>query len=103
MLRALLRNTAMFLARYAEKYGKRVAGFTSAASERLAAHAWEGNIRELQHTVEKAVIMSDAETIDAAQLLLRPATAVAADNEMSTLEQMERRMIRPKVCISHFL
>ena len=88
---------AMFLARYAEKYGKRVAGFTSAASERLAAHAWEGNIRELQHTVEKAVIMSDAETIDAAQLLLRPATAVAADNEMSTLEQMERRMIRDAI------
>ena len=88
---------AMFLARYAEKYGKRVAGFTSAASERLAAHAWEGNIRELQHTVEKAVIMSDAEIIDAAQLLLRPATAVAADNEMSTLEQMERRMIRDAI------
>ena len=88
---------AMFLARYAEKYGKRVAGFTSAASERLAAHAWEGNIRELQHTVEKAVIMSDAEIIDAAQLLLRPAPAVAADNEMSTLEQMERRMIRDAI------
>lgn len=88
---------AMFLARYAEKYGKRVSGFTSAASERLAAHAWEGNIRELQHTVEKAVIMSDAEIIDAAQLLLRHATAVAADNEMSTLEQMERRMIRDAI------
>lgn len=88
---------AMFLARYAEKYGKRVAGFTSEASERLAAHAWEGNIRELQHTVEKAVIMSDAETIDAAQLLLRPSTAVAADNEVSTLEQMERRMIRDAI------
>lgn len=88
---------AMFLARYAEKYGKRVSGFTSAASERLAAHAWEGNIRELQHTVEKAVIMSDAEIIDAAQLLLRPATAVAADNEMSTLEHMERRMIRDAI------
>ena len=88
---------AMFLARYAEKYGKRVAGFTSAASERLAAHAWEGNIRELQHTVEKAVIMSDAETIDAPQLLLRPSTAVASDNEVSTLEQMERRMIRDAI------
>lgn len=88
---------AMFLARYAEKYGKRVAGFTSEASERLAAHAWEGNIRELQHTVEKAVIMSDAETIDAAQLLLRPSTAVASDNEVSTLEQMERRMIRDAI------
>ena len=88
---------AMFLARYAEKYGKRVAGFTSAASERLAAHAWEGNIRYLQHRVEMAVIMSDAEIIDAAQLLLRPATAVAADNEMSTLEQMERRMIRDAI------
>ena len=88
---------AMFLARYAEKYGKRVAGFTSAASERLAAHAWEGNIRELQHTVEKAVIMSDAEIIAAAPVRLRPATAVAADNEMSTLEQMERRMIRDAI------
>ena len=88
---------AMFLARYAEKYGKRVAGFTSAASERLAAHAWEGNIRELKNRVVMAVILSDAYIIDAAMLLLRPATAVAADNEMSTLEQMERRMIRDAI------
>ncbi len=88
---------AMFLARYSEKYGKRIDGFSAEASERLAAHAWEGNIRELQHTVEKAVIMSDSPAIGVEHLLLRPATSVAAADGVSTLEQMERKMIRDAV------
>ena len=85
----------IFLARYAAKYGRRAADFTAEAQKQLTAHAWEGNIRELQHTVEKAVIMSDGEAIDAGMLLLRPATSVTAeDGGASTLEDMERRMIR---------
>ena len=87
----------MFLAGYSEKYGKHVAGFTAEAMAQLTAHAWEGNIRELQHTVEKAVIMSDGDTIGVEQLLLRPATAIVPDDGVSTLEQMERRMIRDAI------
>ena len=43
------------------------------------------------------MILPDADSRAAAQLLRRPARPVAADNEMSTLEQMERRMIRDAI------
>lgn len=56
-------------------------------------YPWAGNIRELQHTVEKAVIMSDGRRITPATLLLRPAPEVVQAPAFSTLEEMERGMI----------
>ena len=56
-------------------------------------YPWAGNIRELQHTVEKAVIMSDGRRIPPATLLLRPAPAAVQALAFSTLEEMERGMI----------
>lgn len=86
----------IFLKRYAAKYNKPCAGFDDSALEKLADHNWPGNIRELQHTVEKAVIMADGELISADELLISRregmhgrAQAVAP----STLEEMERSMI----------
>lgn len=86
----------IFLKRYAAKYNKKCSGFDDSALEKLADHNWPGNIRELQHTVEKAVIMADGELISADELLISRregsgtgAQAVAA----STLEEMERSMI----------
>ena len=86
----------IFLKRYAAKYNKSCSGFDDSALEKLADHNWPGNIRELQHTVEKAVIMTDGDLISADELLISRregsaggAQAVAA----STLEEMERSMI----------
>ncbi len=82
-----------FLERYAAKYQKPIAEFDAAAEQELTDHAWAGNIRELQHTVEKAVILCDRGAITPATLLLRPAPAGAPAAEFSTLEEMERTMI----------
>ena len=82
----------IFLSKYADKYGRGELRFTDKATETLYKHHWQGNIRELQHTIEKAVIMADNRDIDAEQLNLQPATKVTSDN--STLEDMERHMIR---------
>ncbi len=83
-----------FLERYTAKYQKPITGFDAAAEHELVEHAWPGNIRELQHAVEKAVILSDGGPITPETLLLRPATAVqTADPGEATLEQMERTMI----------
>ena len=86
----------IFLKRYATKYNKPCTGFDPQAREKLTSHTWPGNIRELQHTVEKAVIMADTESVTADELLIsrregeepgpRPAT-------FSTLEEMERSMV----------
>ena len=63
---------AHFLARYASRYGKRVAGFDPEATAVLESHAWPGNVRELAHSVERAVLMAEpgAETISATGLSL---------------------------------
>lgn len=80
-----------FLARYAAKYHKPITAFDDAAASEMTRYPWAGNIRELQHTVEKAVIMCDGSEITPMTLLLRPAEAPAA--EFSTLDEMERGMI----------
>lgn len=82
----------IFLSKYADKYGRGELRFTGKATELLYKHSWPGNIRELQHTIEKAVIMADNRDIDAEQLNLQPTAKPTSDN--STLEDMERHMIR---------
>lgn len=85
----------IFLKRYATKYNKTCAGFNDAALEKLIGHNWSGNIRELQHTVEKAVIMADSDLITADELLIsrREGNAGTQAIAPSTLEEMERSMI----------
>jgi len=49
--------------------------FTAAAMERLRAHQWRGNIRELRNTVERLLIMSNGDQIDVSDLRLSPDAA----------------------------
>ena len=50
--------------------------FTAAAMERLKQHGWRGNIRELRNTVERLMIMSNADAIDVTDLRLADAARV---------------------------
>lgn len=52
-----------FLTIYARKYKKKAYKLSDAALRRLEKHSWPGNIRELQHAVERAVIMSGESVI----------------------------------------
>ena len=80
-----------FIERYGQKYGKVGLMLSGDAAERLKAHAWEGNIRELQNTIEKAVIMCDGDVIAPDHLELH--TSQRPLNESQTLEEMERQTI----------
>ncbi len=80
-----------FIARYGEKYNKTGLLLSAESADKLKSHPWEGNIRELQNTIEKAVILCDAATIDPAHFELRTTQRVAA--EAQTLEEMERQTI----------
>ena len=80
-----------FIARYGQKYNKMGLMLSAEAAERLKAHTWEGNIRELQNTMEKAVIMCDSDTINADHLELH--TAQRPATEAQTLEEIERQTI----------
>jgi two-component system response regulator HydG len=52
-----------FIDRYASRLGKRVGGLTSAAAEKLLAYAWPGNVRELQNCIERAVALTQYESL----------------------------------------
>ena len=53
-----------FLARFATVMGRNVRGIAPGALDQLMAHAWSGNVRELEHVIQRAVALCDDETIN---------------------------------------
>ena len=83
----------LFLEKYVRKYGRNCNTLSASAKEKLNRYHWPGNIRELQHTIEKAVIMCDNDCITPEDLwITQTATNFAAEN-YATIEAMEKKMI----------
>jgi Nif-specific regulatory protein len=61
---------AHFLRQHAAEAKKPARGFTQAAMDAMLSYAWPGNVRELENAVERAVVFSRGELIDAADLRL---------------------------------
>jgi two-component system response regulator HydG len=59
-----------FLTRFAAKNHKAIKGFTPRAMDRLLRHPWPGNVRELMNAVERGVVLSRGEYLDATELSL---------------------------------
>ena len=53
-----------FLRGFARENGKQIKGFSRSALKKLASAYWEGNVRELKHSIERAVLLSNSKTID---------------------------------------
>ncbi|MCA1664413.1 MAG: sigma-54-dependent Fis family transcriptional regulator [Myxococcales bacterium] len=68
----VVRLAEHFLDVYLRKHGKPLIRFGAAARERLVQHRWPGNIRELEHCVESAVVLCEGSEIGAEQLALPP-------------------------------
>jgi two-component system response regulator HydG len=87
-----------FLRKYAAANGSPARGFTKRAVAKLLKMKWEGNVRELENIVERAVVLSSATLIDEADLpspeTENPETFfAAATGDFPTLEHFERRYI----------
>ena len=80
-----------FIDYYGKRYNKTGLLLSGDAAERLKAHTWEGNIRELQNSIEKAVIMCDDDIIKTEHIELH--ASKRPTNEAQTLEEMERQLI----------
>ena len=80
-----------FIEHYGKKYNKIGLLLLDEAADKLIAHSWEGNIRELQNAIEKAVIMCDGDMIAPDHIELHAATRPVT--EAQTLEEMERQLI----------
>jgi DNA-binding NtrC family response regulator len=84
----------LFLKRYAGVYGKQALHLSEPAGEKLKAQPWYGNIRELQHTIEKAVIISEGHTLETEHFSFSPKKGTPHRQSASTLEEMEYNMIK---------
>jgi two-component system NtrC family response regulator len=89
-----------FLARSSRVEKKEIHGLSTAAMEALCSHSWPGHVRELQHAVERAVLVCDGEEIlpehlPQAVLRARPQPAPEGSKEglIETVERLERSMI----------
>jgi transcriptional regulator with PAS, ATPase and Fis domain len=60
----------------------------------LLKYSWPGNIRELQHTIEKAVILSESTILKPDDLYLKNNNSISSYNSFSTLQEMEKKMIQ---------
>jgi len=91
---------ALFLARFAKRFGKKVEGVSQETMARLMTYPWPGNVRELQNVMERAIVLSAGPTLrldkdlvpvagsgdptDAAEIPASPSAS------LPTLEQVER-------------
>ena len=94
--RADIDSLAMtFLRQHARHYRKNVDGFEDKARRALAEFSWPGNIRELDHAIERAVLMVQGKMIRVSDLGLRAATEDGVGTlEDMNLEEVERLLIQ---------
>ena len=83
----------LFLDRYAALYDKSGMTFATDAVEKMESLPWMGNIRELQHAVEKAVILNDSGEVHADEIEGSSRPTIPADDAPQTLDDMERSLI----------
>ena len=83
-----------YLHHFAEKYNKPVDEIRQDALEKLLSYPWPGNIRELQHTIEKAVILSESETLTALDIGMNESPGSAFSPANLNLIENEKMLIR---------
>jgi DNA-binding NtrC family response regulator len=85
---------AHFLRQHAERYRKKLTGFELSAHEALMRHEFPGNVRELDHVIERAVLMSQGAQIKANDLGLTNASDGSPRLEEMSLDEVEAFLIK---------
>ena len=83
-----------FLRAHARRYRKNLAGFDAAAMRLMLENQWQGNVRELNHVVERAVLLSQGPEIKAMDLATRAARDGAVKLDEMSLEEVESFLIK---------
>jgi transcriptional regulator with PAS, ATPase and Fis domain len=83
-----------YLNKYSNKYNKNISKILDTSQNKLIKYDWPGNIRELQHLIEKAVILSDGSQLKISDDMLTPTVKVKIDKaESFNLEENEKEVI----------
>jgi two-component system, NtrC family, response regulator HydG len=91
-----------FLGSYSRKYRKDVSGVTPEAMSSLQKYNWPGNIRELQHAMERAVIMSDNQVLNIDDFFFLRGGSASSDDintDNLNLDEVERNVIKKAISI----
>jgi DNA-binding NtrC family response regulator len=83
-----------FLRRQAAQYRKELVGFSPEAMKAMLEYEWTGNIRELEHTVERSVLLAQGERVQVPDLNLRTEADEAPTLDEMPLEDVERLLIQ---------
>jgi DNA-binding NtrC family response regulator len=83
-----------FLRQHAQRYRKHLTGFEPSAIQALLDHPWPGNIRELDHAVERGVLMAQGSVIRLGELGLRIDRDQTSRVEDMSLEDVEGFLIK---------
>ncbi len=94
----------IFLKEFCIKYKKPQKSLSSATREKLISYRWPGNVRELRHATERAVIMSEQESLmpDDFFLTVRHENSDTESEGNLELEEMEKQMIRKALVKNEF-
>jgi PAS domain S-box-containing protein len=83
---------AYFVKKYAADMGKKIDSVPGPVMEALKRYEWPGNIRELEHVIERAVILSQGPQLELGDWMPKPAGG-AGNGRIPTLEEAERAHI----------
>jgi DNA-binding NtrC family response regulator len=83
-----------FLCQHARRYQRKISGFDPAALQALREHSWPGNVREMDHAIERGVLLAQGEQIRTSDLGLRGAEGPPTKLEDMGLEEVESFLIR---------
>lgn len=89
----ILLLTDFFLKKYSDKYGKKILKIHKILKKKLLKHKWPGNIRELQHTMERCVILGEGNLLTADDILFNHHSPFDISDMDTTLDEMEKTMI----------
>src|SRR5437667_235124 len=84
----------MFLQQHAQRYRKQISGFDEMARDRLLQHRFPGNVRERDHVIERAVLMTQDRQIRAGDLGFTTAGGESRNLEEMSLEEVEAFLIK---------
>jgi DNA-binding NtrC family response regulator len=85
---------AHFLDTHARRYRKDLKAFDQPAMQALLENPWQGNVRELNHVIERAVLMAQDKVVRTADLALRSGSPGSARLEEMSLEEVEAFLIK---------
>ena len=83
-----------FLRMHAQRYRKKLVGFDETARDRLLQHSFPGNVRELDHVIERAILMARGSHLKAADLGLTTGGGESKGLEEMSLEEVEAFLIK---------